>query len=480
MRKFLDLFNEYNSKDQNNNLEKPKDNFSILDEKISLVKNNFYPKTVRNHLAKSSDKNRLDHNNINFNINPSKAAIENKFKNSYVETEKNYEFKQESFMSSKIKTIFNSEKGVSLISSEKIDEGELLIFEKPLVYVNYGLYNKIRTTQSDNKIEFTGNMREDKFNDIYNYFDNYTDVYRYLTNKLKQKLNYDEKLKEFINTLYFTQNKESNLVERKALFDKTYKENPESTILDILSSNSFLSVRNYNDTYKNISYGLWRNVSFINHSCTPNAFYFGLGPYLIMRSISKIDLNEEITISYCEPKPYSERIHALSKWSFECRCHLCENEKKIFETKYYKFVVKKLEKLREYISRLNIKETEGFYLDRIRDEKMIKMVEKWVEKILATEEVSEFYFINFIFFKSISNLILSKKEIAIDCYEKAIKYIENKSIREYFEILLHFHHNLKNDIQSIREKEVRYLIESYFKKLFTDETKSLNYIMKLN
>ena len=75
MRKFLDLFNEYNSNDQNNNLEKPKDNFSILDEKIGLVKNNFYPKTVRNQLAKSSDKNRLDHNNINFNINPSKADI---------------------------------------------------------------------------------------------------------------------------------------------------------------------------------------------------------------------------------------------------------------------------------------------------------------------------------------------------------------------------------------------------------------------
>ena len=82
---------EYNSKDQNNVSDKPKDNFSILDEKIGLVKNNFYPKTVRNQLANSSDKNRLDHNNINFNINPSKAAIENKFKNSYVETEKNYE-----------------------------------------------------------------------------------------------------------------------------------------------------------------------------------------------------------------------------------------------------------------------------------------------------------------------------------------------------------------------------------------------------
>ena len=75
MRRILDLFNEYNSKDQNNTSDKPKDNFSILDEKIGLLENNFYPKTVRNHLAKCYDKNRLDHNNINTDINISKADI---------------------------------------------------------------------------------------------------------------------------------------------------------------------------------------------------------------------------------------------------------------------------------------------------------------------------------------------------------------------------------------------------------------------
>ena len=78
---------EFNSKEGLYTSENTKDYFSVVDEKISLVKNNVYPKTVRNHLAKSSDKNRLDPNTNNFNINPYKE--DSKLKNSYFETDKN-------------------------------------------------------------------------------------------------------------------------------------------------------------------------------------------------------------------------------------------------------------------------------------------------------------------------------------------------------------------------------------------------------
>ena len=78
---------EYNNKDSYNPLEITKDNYSIVDEKISLVKNNIYPKTTRNHLLKNQEKpTRLDTNNNNMNIINFKG--ENKGKTNYVETDK--------------------------------------------------------------------------------------------------------------------------------------------------------------------------------------------------------------------------------------------------------------------------------------------------------------------------------------------------------------------------------------------------------
>ena len=78
---------EYNNKENYNPLDITKDNYSIIDEKISLVKNNVYPKTTRNHLAKNQEKpTRFDTNNNNLNNMNFKG--ENKAKSSYMETDK--------------------------------------------------------------------------------------------------------------------------------------------------------------------------------------------------------------------------------------------------------------------------------------------------------------------------------------------------------------------------------------------------------
>ena len=72
---------EYNNKEGYNPIQQTKDNYSIVDEKISLVKKDIYPKAARNHLSKINNEKQKFDNMIN---NKSDYNL-----NSYVETDKN-------------------------------------------------------------------------------------------------------------------------------------------------------------------------------------------------------------------------------------------------------------------------------------------------------------------------------------------------------------------------------------------------------
>lgn len=95
-------------------------------------------------------------------------------------------------------------------------------------------------------------------------------------------------------------------------------------ILKIVGNISIQSTRNTSQNLKNLFYGVWITISLLNHSCLPNCFYFGIGQYLILKSTSFIRKGEELFINYVHPLPYLSRQETLfSKWGFKCRCQLC-------------------------------------------------------------------------------------------------------------------------------------------------------------
>ena len=75
--------------------------------------------------------------------------------------------------------------------------------------------------------------------------------------------------------------------------------------------------------------GLWIMPSFMNHSCTPNAIFYSLKQYCMVRAICNIHTGQEIFQSYIDHlQPVSARQEALKKRSIECRCSRCEKELK--------------------------------------------------------------------------------------------------------------------------------------------------------
>ena len=68
-------------------------------------------------------------------------------------------------------------------------------------------------------------------------------------------------------------------------------------------------------------------AALMNHSCDPNSAVFFDGPELRVRSLKPIAPDEEVTISYTEPKDsFDFRQHQLiSKYHFTCKCEKCEN-----------------------------------------------------------------------------------------------------------------------------------------------------------
>jgi hypothetical protein len=200
----------------------------------------------------------------------------------------------------------------------------------------------------------------------------------------------------------------------------------------------------------------------------------------VLRATQTIQVDKEISISYCEPKPYLERKFTLSKWGFECKCSLCESEKKICDTNYYNFVVKKLEKLREYLSKLNVTDPDNFSLNLEKDQKLFQRISKWVEKIVLSSEDDNYYLINFIFFKNISKIISQNKQFSIYCIEKSIKYIESKSKRELFELLLHYFTNFRSELFQIKSKEIQFEIMNLISLHYSNEKDVAQFILKLD
>ncbi|GLJ09732.1 hypothetical protein SUGI_0114870 [Cryptomeria japonica] len=82
-------------------------------------------------------------------------------------------------------------------------------------------------------------------------------------------------------------------------------------------------------------YGVWLLVSFINHSCVPNATRINVGDIMRIHATKPIEKGQEITIPYFGVLvPYHLRQESCKAFGFcsECKCKRCKLEKKVIES----------------------------------------------------------------------------------------------------------------------------------------------------
>ncbi|KAH9294295.1 hypothetical protein KI387_040501 [Taxus chinensis] len=82
-------------------------------------------------------------------------------------------------------------------------------------------------------------------------------------------------------------------------------------------------------------YGVWLLVSFVNHSCAPNAARINVGEITRIHAAKPIEKGQEITIPYFSVLvPYSLREVSCKAFDFgcDCKCKRCEEERKIIQS----------------------------------------------------------------------------------------------------------------------------------------------------
>jgi tetratricopeptide (TPR) repeat protein len=381
------------------------------------------------------------------------------------------------YINNKLTLSFNPNKGMNFLANQDINQGELLIVEKPIVWLMSDEYENILKYAEENKLKLT-KMDED------------FEIYEILLKKITVLLKYlseTAKLIKNLSILYNNKNLNQNIEEREKNFSSIKESEIEDELRNIISYNSIVTIRNQNSfEIKEVCYGIWKNFSFLNHSCVPNAFYFGIGPYLIVKAIKKIKKGDEVTISYIEPKPFLERQFSLQKWEFVCNCDLCLIEKNIFETERYKWITKKMEKtkIKMYDNKiLSYGDLKRFFENFNENNlKLIKKFEKWTENALKRgvdrycTSSDMFYYIEFLFFKSIAiifsyvqsdgGIMKDLKENKMFLFEKAIRLIEDYSIRETYELIVTLRDSMKDEMSKLKLIDVNNLIESLHKILY--------------
>jgi hypothetical protein len=76
--------------------------------------------------------------------------------------------------------------------------------------------------------------------------------------------------------------------------------------------------------------GLFPLMSYLNHSCTPNAevrYINGNGSAVVI-ALKPIQVGEEVCVSYIdEEAPFEDRMEMLASYKFKCKCEKCRTKK---------------------------------------------------------------------------------------------------------------------------------------------------------
>ncbi|KAF4724802.1 SET and MYND domain-containing protein 3, partial [Perkinsus olseni] len=104
---------------------------------------------------------------------------------------------------------------------------------------------------------------------------------------------------------------------------------PVPVMLDLLRVLRYNAVTITNDSLQDVALGFYREVSAMNHSCSPNVVLTFSGSTVTLRAIRSIPQGGELFISYVDVciTPTSKRRQRLhDQYKFDCSCERCSRE----------------------------------------------------------------------------------------------------------------------------------------------------------
>lgn len=337
------------------------------------------------------------------------------------------ENKYANYTNSKLELYFSYHKGVTWKTNEKIRKGELLIAEYPIVSVMNAELAKFHSTFDKFK-EMGLQSSEISFEVLFTF--------------LKDRLQFKPE-KEYciplLSSLCSNRNNSNLPIEQR---QKIFKYN-DDTLKEIIANNAILTLRSINTEISplELAYALYINCSFFNHSCKSNAFYFGINNMLFVKAIKDIEENEDITISYVEPKHLFQRKNELLKWDFECKCELCNDEKDICDRSAYMVIYETYVNIQNLMTKNDIDS-----YDNLEDKLSVYIQDSiitYMDKLFTTNSIDfkedKLKMTNFILLKAVAIIlghIEKHKDYASYLFEKAYVCIKDISIRERYELLV--------------------------------------------
>ena len=287
------------------------------------------------------------------------------------------------YINKKLEIKFSSDKGIYIITKEKLQRSELLIVSKALVVSSHD-----KKENKKNQYIKYDNPDKDEYEKTKNLllYKEKEDLEELLSYKLS---NYPEDFSDFFY-LFDGKNKNLNLEQRY--------NNKKADLRKIQRVIDFNSITLYFRD-KPISDGLWYYPSLFNHSCIPNCLHFGFGDILIIIALNDIEPNSELFINYFhDDMVYDTRKKYTKKfYDFECNNKLYKYEKNKFKDNKEKKI------LDEYLKKLN----NNIFPEIPYDEKEINF-----NDILNQKEIGQM--VKFV----------EKNKKAFSCYEKSALYLK--------------------------------------------------------
>ena len=245
-----------------------------------------------------------------------------------VEEEKiNFDLKNYSdYLSPKIEIKFEKGKGIKITAKDKINQGELILVEKSLVFSN----------------------KRGKKRQIFDEMMNVSIIQPSITAEIELFNNLAEKLlkapldNEKFYCLYDGKNLEEDINKRRKYLDEQEngkKKLTKEKVNRVICNNKY-GIGRYIIYFNDKCTGVWGTSSLINHDCLSNTSYFGIGDYYISFCTREINKGEEITSNYCSSiYTYEDRNNKLLKnWGLKCTCQLCKYQEKKNEPNYNNFI----------------------------------------------------------------------------------------------------------------------------------------------
>lgn len=232
------------------------------------------------------------------------------------------------FINPKIEIKMTNAKGRGLFAQDDIFPGEILLFEKAVVY-DYNDENSIKKVWEfnfeKNRVHFNQEVKNKLFSKVQK---------NKLINLRVEHLLHNSKIKE--NFKYCDINVfKSGAYSHYQLNNKSSQKSKisMSDIDEMDSVNAFSDDVNLKKLFKQEKYlrmghGIWLVCSLMNHSCYANTDRLFLDEYMVVQSSRLIKKGEEIFTHYCPILDFEERKKILQNYNFTCKCEICEYESK--------------------------------------------------------------------------------------------------------------------------------------------------------